>query len=113
MSACYNGARVPDRMLPALNRWFVHGVLPDDFLQAVLRNDLRAAVERADDENRIALSAFVAYLYNEAPSPCWGSPDKVTAWVARHAAQNEPGAPRRYSNAEHDEIVLQTMQETM
>ena len=52
-----------------------------DFLFAVLENNLREAVGLADDHNKSNLPAYVAYLYNEAPSACWGSPEKVTAWL--------------------------------
>lgn len=51
------------------------------FLTAVLSNDLREAFSRADDENLHALIDYVKYLYNYAPSQCWGSPSKVTRWI--------------------------------
>lgn len=71
---------IPDRMMGGLERWIVHGTPPGDFLTAVLNNDLREAIGRADDENMRNLPAFVAYLYNEAPGQCWGSPEKVELW---------------------------------
>jgi len=52
-----------------------------DFLTAVLHNNLTEAVARADDENIKNLPAFVGYLYNEAPSLCWGSKERVAEWL--------------------------------
>lgn len=74
---------IPERMMPALRHWIDHGIPPGDFLLAVLCNDLMDAIGRADDENRQNLPAYISFLFNEAPSPCWGSPPKVIAWAAR------------------------------
>lgn len=86
----FRGCTIPARMAPALDRWIEHGQLPGEFLQAVLRNDLREAVGRADPENLIALPAYVGYLYNEAPGACSGSPEKVQAWAARFERNGSP-----------------------
>lgn len=79
----FRGFVIPERMGPALDAWINEGRLPGEFLQAVLRNDLREAVGRADAGNLIALPAYIGYLYNEAPAACWGSPEKVAAWAVR------------------------------
>ncbi len=52
------------------------------FLHAVLSNDLREACVRADYVNRWHLVEIVAFLNGYVPSPAWGSPDAVTAWLA-------------------------------
>jgi hypothetical protein len=52
------------------------------FLTAVLSNDLAGAVVRADPGNKFALPEIVLFLHNYAPSPCWGSPEAVEAWLA-------------------------------
>jgi hypothetical protein len=54
---------------------------PGDFLEAVLCNNLKEAVGRADDTNLPALPSLVGWLYNFAPSSAWGSPEKVTSWL--------------------------------
>jgi len=72
--------RIPDHMVGAIERWIEHGIPPGDFLMAVLCNDLKEAVGRADDINVTLLPAYVSYFYNDAPSQCWGSPEKVLAW---------------------------------
>lgn len=73
---------IPARMLPSLQRYIEHGILPGEFLQAVLRNDLREAVGRADDENKPLLPVYIAWLYSDAPAGCSGSSAKVDAWAA-------------------------------
>jgi hypothetical protein len=81
---------LPEGLRGGMNRYIEHRVPPGNFLTAVLSNDLRRACERADDVNRHLLFEIVGWLYNEAPSPCWGSPEKVAAWLAegeRHRAE--------------------------
>lgn len=73
---------VRDDMMEAILRWIQHGIEPGDFLRAVINNDLREAIGRADDDNMRNLPAIVGYFYNEAPSSCWGSPEKAQAWAA-------------------------------
>jgi hypothetical protein len=45
-----------------------------DFLGAVVRNDLRGAVSRADPENLAALRSIVLWVHNEIPC------ERLTAW---------------------------------
>lgn len=73
---------LPEHNLEGINLYIHKGILPGSFLQAVLRNDLQDACARADDINRRYLWNIVAWLYNHAPANCWGSPEKVAAWVA-------------------------------
>lgn len=84
---------IPDHMLRAIQRYIERGLPPGHFLAAVIDNNLREAISRADDENMNNLPAYVAYFYNKAPSACWGSSQKREAWVARlrfaHEAQAE------------------------
>lgn len=51
------------------------------FLRAVLMNDLKEAATRADVYNAPALALIVKFLCNVAPSPAWGSPANVAAWL--------------------------------
>jgi hypothetical protein len=53
------------------------------FLTAVLSNDLREAVNRADHDNLAALGSIVQWLLWHAPASCWGSPQQVRDWLAR------------------------------
>lgn len=52
------------------------------FLLAVLSNDLHEACARADEDNRVHLFALVFFLRNYAPAACWGSRDRVVAWLS-------------------------------
>ena len=71
-------------MLEAIQRYVDHGIGPGNFLSAVICNDLADAVGRADDVNIENLPAYVAYFWNECPSTCWGSVDKMKNWIASH-----------------------------
>jgi len=51
------------------------------FLQAVIENDLLGAVGRADSRNVMQLQAIAAYVYNDMPSVCHGSPALYAAWL--------------------------------
>jgi len=65
-------------------RLYIEGhVETGGFLHAVLSNDLLGACERADDGNQRRLFSIVAWIYNEAPSTCWGSRAKVATWLSR------------------------------
>lgn len=70
-------------------RYIEQGILPGDFLQAVIRNDLAAAAGRADAGNRERLFDIVSFWYNEAPGQCWGSREKMEAWVEHGGAAGE------------------------
>ena len=72
----------PD-VLDSLKRYIEHGIPTGGFLEAVLSNDLREAIGRADDYNMRTLPEIVSWIYNEAPSGCWGSPKRVTEWIYR------------------------------
>jgi hypothetical protein len=55
---------------------------------------LAEAFGRADEINRERLFDIVGFFYNEAPSPCWGSPQKMTEWARSGGllGQRAPGA---------------------
>ncbi len=76
----FQGFYIPARMMGAIERYVEYAAIPGDFLQAVICNDLKEALGRADDENMKNLPAYVAFFYNETPSLCWGSPKKMKAW---------------------------------
>lgn len=71
---------LPARMQPGLIRWVLLATIPGDFLTCVLRNDLRAAVLEADDQNRLLLPLYVEVLLTAAPADCWGSRELVDTW---------------------------------
>ncbi len=77
--------RIPERMMLPIRRYVDEHTPFGDFLTAVFSNDFAEAVVRADSENAFALQAYAMYLYNEVPSACWGSKEKVAAWLKPHA----------------------------
>jgi len=74
---------IPQRMEDGIKNYIVHKIPPGHFLTAIIQNDLKSAVERADDENLRNIPAYVAYFYNLAPHACWGSPEKMKLWLKR------------------------------
>ena len=80
---------VPEVAMQGLHDYAAYGLQPGAFLTAVICNDLVGACERGNDENLRNLPAFVSYLYAEAPPECWGSKEKMKAWIAKMAEQRE------------------------
>lgn len=75
---------IPPMILEGLKRYIDQRVPTGDFLYAVLTNNLREAVFRADLHSELSLSKIVRWLHWEAPSQCWGSVEKVGAWLKDH-----------------------------
>ena len=67
----------------SLRLYVEHRVAPCGFLCAVLTNDLQGAFAKADDKNRQRMLEIVRYVYNELPSECWGSKEKVKTWLVK------------------------------
>lgn len=74
---------VPEHLHGGLARYLVHRIRPGSFLTAVLENDLKMAVAKADSTSRRALPELVDFLYQLAPRKSWGSVEAVEAWVKR------------------------------
>lgn len=80
---------IPEHMHHAAADYILRGIHPGHFLSAVISNDLAEAVARADAENQRRLVQWVKWLYNEAPSTCWGSPDRLRQWVQKFARERQ------------------------
>lgn len=72
---------IPDRMMNGIDNYVNHRLEPGGFLSAIIENNLVSAIFRADDENIRNIPAYVAYFYNEVPSVCWGSREKMKEWL--------------------------------
>ncbi len=83
---------LPEHMRDPARRYVEDGEHVGDFLAAVLENNLVEALGRADLENRVAIFAWTAWLYNDVPMDAWGSPEKVTAWIAAHQRVEAPAS---------------------
>lgn len=66
-----------------IDNYVEHGVPTGSFLRAVLENNLMEAMGRADLDNRACLFTICDYIYNNTPSDCHGSPQKVKDWLAQ------------------------------
>lgn len=72
---------ISDHMAGIIERYVEERLHPGDFLTAVICNDLAGAIGRADEENIKNLPAYVSYFRWEAPGKCWGSKQKMEAWL--------------------------------
>jgi len=78
---CILEYRIPEYMIGGLYRYIVHHIEPGSFLRAVISNDLFDALGRADSTNSNLLKNYAQFLYNEAPSSCWGSRETYDGWI--------------------------------
>jgi hypothetical protein len=70
---------LPIRMHGGIVRWVLFGILPGDFLRAIIRGDLFDAAGRADDENQRLLWEYAYVMHNAVPSQAKG-PNALTTW---------------------------------
>lgn len=80
---------IPDYMASSIDDYLKEGILPGKFLTAIICNNLLEAVMYADDTNISNIPAFVSFFHNEAPSVCWGSEEKMNAWISAKAKVRE------------------------
>lgn len=79
---------VPDQLWPGLRRYFVDRIRPGGFLCALIANDLRGAVCRADSEQLLlALLPVSRFLSDYAPPRSHGSAEALESWLAPQAAE--------------------------
>lgn len=86
---------LPPHMVDGIKLYVEHGIEPGSFMYAVLTNDLRGAIGRADHINQNHIADIVSWLTSEVPSACWGSPERVRNWIKLHedrraGENNEP-----------------------
>lgn len=74
--------KIPYAIRSSLDRYALTHVETGGFLRAVLENDLEGALARADLESFQSLKDIVLYVHNELPGNCYGSPERVTWWLA-------------------------------
>lgn len=59
---------VPSYMHDGLLKYYIDGIEPGDFLEAVIKNDFVTAVCKADENNRTSLRDWGWVMYNEIPT---------------------------------------------
>lgn len=72
---------LPEHIRDGVRLYIEHGVPPGGFLTAVISNDLKNALGRADDIHRPRLHDIVRFFYCDAPAGCWGSPEALDEWI--------------------------------
>lgn len=87
MDADYD--KLPENLRFGARRWIEDGILPGDFLTAVIENNLTEAFSRADDENTLRMRSIVSWWYNEAPGMCWGNKEKIKHWAEARAKERK------------------------
>jgi hypothetical protein len=79
----------PQHTIECIDNYVKHRLHPGGFVTAVLCNDLREAIARADHVNIKHLVEIVAYCWNEIPHTCWGSEEKVVNWLSQKGTNGE------------------------
>lgn len=74
---------LPESLRGGAQRYIEQGKRPDDFLSAVICNDLKGALNRADSDNRPLLRDIVMFWHWEAPGNSWGSYERFEAWCKK------------------------------
>jgi hypothetical protein len=82
--------RLPEHMREHARAYVEEHQPVGNFLAAVLANDLVDAFGRADADNRAAMADWAKWLWNDIPSACWGSREKVEAWLGHDEPEVEP-----------------------
>ncbi len=88
--------KIPPRMWDGIVRYVMHGCSPGHFLTAVVTNDLKSAVMRADDENKLLLWDYVSFFYNHTPTSCWGSQQAFLNWIDKRGWEGSEAIPTAY-----------------
>ena len=85
----FDYSQIPEPCMAALRRYVEKKEVPGGFLRAVLEGDLNRATTYADGTNLWLLPVYTAYLYNEVPSACHGSPEKVRKWIGKEGISRD------------------------
>ena len=74
---------IPEHCRESLQAYIETGRPTGSFLRAVLCDSLVQAFGQADSINRNRLTDYGAFLHQQAPIGCWGSLERVKAWIAK------------------------------
>lgn len=88
MNSDIDYSKLPEHIRQAAKLYIEKKVKPGSFLSAVISNKLVESFAQADDINRSRLFDIAGFFYDEAPSRCWGSEEKMKLWIERRA-ENE------------------------
>lgn len=79
---------IPAHIKEAIDRYVTKGTSCGHFVMNVLENNLVGAINYADPENLKQIREIVSYCYNYIPGDCWGSKEKVKAWIDKGGDPN-------------------------
>lgn len=75
------GQALPANIYDALVDYTINHHEHGGFVMALLRNDLVDAINRADESSYRNLREIVQFMNMYMPASCWGSNEKVRAWI--------------------------------
>jgi len=78
---------IPAHTQGGLERYRDNHCEPGGFLYAVLTNNLRLAVRRADSENLAELPRIVTWIFHNMPTTAWGDEERYRAWINNEKAK--------------------------
>lgn len=73
-------SKLPEHIQGGIKRYVEQGIIPGNFLQAVICNNLSESFALADETNQGRMFSIVKFFYNEVPLQCWKSKEKMELW---------------------------------
>lgn len=78
---------LPEHIRDSMRLYVFEKLEPGGFLTAILANDLKGAVMRADSINKMSIPQYVEFCTWALPMACWGSYEKVSQWLKPEEAE--------------------------
>lgn len=76
-------ANIPLGIRDGLDNYINKRLRPGGFLRAVIENNLSVALFSSDLASRRELYNIMMWFQWNAPYQCWGSPERLRAWLSR------------------------------
>lgn len=89
MAYTFRDRQLPGYIEDSIRAYIDEGRPTGGFLCAVISNNLSLACALADEDNLWIMPVVWAFLYNEAPSQCWGKPYSFENWTKAKRAERE------------------------
>jgi hypothetical protein len=80
MDNAYNYSKLPERLRAGMKRYLELGIQPGHFLTAIIENDFKEAVLRADSDMIHRLAEIIIWFYEWVPMEAYGSKEKRLLW---------------------------------
>lgn len=85
---------VPMHLREGFTLYVEMGVPTGSGMRSILENQpLADVIGRLDSTAEAHVGHIVRFIYNHTPASCWGSPEKVSAWVAQGGLKGRAPAP--------------------